>query len=709
VIVAGGAAVASTRFRTDIQGLRAIAVVLVVADHAFEWPSGGFVGVDVFYVISGYLITSLLLRELDRTGAISLRAFYARRVRRIVPAAALVLVVTTVVALLVWYLPRAIQTVIDAGYAFFFVINWHLIAVGTDYLHAEEPVSPVQHYWSLAVEEQFYAFAPLVILLGFIVVRRSRAGLAILVGTALVASLAYAAHATMINADTAYFNTAARAWELLAGCFLAIVGSPTRLANLWRQVLAGTGIAMIVASAIIVSTSSSVPFPWVIPAVAGSVVVIWASADAGPRSLLGNPISLWLGDVSYSLYLWHFPVLVFAASLFGESIWVAWVCIPVMIGLAWLSRRYVEEPILQSRFLAGASHATNSRPLSGRDLVFGFAATGAILALSIAALRAPDSLTDAGAAAQRLGYSRPVPEAVTEPEEWGSISEEVAARRLGVQAALESSAYPPTVLREIDTLYYGWHFSADLWATPPGCLNDALRRTERPMICGDSDADVLVVGDSMALSYLEGIRLAIASSGLSVAGLGFAACPLFDVAASDNAQTPGFEEACAEARQQMLSYIREIEPSVLVLSAWEAGLENTGLALEDAAQAWGAGVARTLSELREVSKVVVLAPPPASVDPRECITRVTGPSQCVSTISQQWLAKSSEELAASRKFDNVEFVDTRLWFCADDRCPPFVDGDLLRWDRTHLTAEASRELGPLLKAAVLGESIGASG
>ncbi|MFI0433788.1 MAG: acyltransferase family protein, partial [Candidatus Nanopelagicales bacterium] len=151
-------------FRPDIQGLRAIAVGLVVATHLFGWPTGGFVGVDVFFVISGFLITGLLMRELERTGGISMRNFYARRMRRIFPMSAIVLVCTVVAGFALFAASRADTTLVDAIWAFLFVENWHLVLNGADYFHATDAISPVQQYWSLSVEEQFYVVWPLLML-----------------------------------------------------------------------------------------------------------------------------------------------------------------------------------------------------------------------------------------------------------------------------------------------------------------------------------------------------------------------------------------------------------------------------------------------------------------------------------------------------------------------------------------------------------------
>jgi peptidoglycan/LPS O-acetylase OafA/YrhL len=166
----------SGRKRLDIEGLRAVAVVAVILDHLVAWPSGGFVGVDVFFVISGFLITGLLLREHERTGTISFRGFYRRRVKRILPASILVLLVTVVVSRLLFNSSRFVQTALDAASAFLFVGNWRFAATGTDYFQSTAAPSPVQHFWSLAVEEQFYLVWPWLMLLVFALVGRRARG-----------------------------------------------------------------------------------------------------------------------------------------------------------------------------------------------------------------------------------------------------------------------------------------------------------------------------------------------------------------------------------------------------------------------------------------------------------------------------------------------------------------------------------------------------
>lgn len=332
--------------RPDIQGLRALAVVAVILDHAIGWPLGGFVGVDVFFVISGFLITGLLLRDVERTGRVSFRDFYTKRMRRILPAALVVLAISAAAGFVVFNVTRAWQTVWDAVYSLVFVANWHFAEQGTDYFHASDAVSPLQHFWSLSVEEQFYLVWPgLVMLLLLLLPGALRRGGAasgssasvsastsasrmravrIVVGVAaaivVAASFGWAVLQTGTDPTVAYFSTLTRAWELALGAVLAAaVPVLLRLPSAVRAVLGWLGLAGIVASFFVIDGGSTpFPGPWAALPVAATAVLIAGGVGGGAQRHLfplTNPVSVFLGDMSYSLYLWHFPVIVFFAVL----------------------------------------------------------------------------------------------------------------------------------------------------------------------------------------------------------------------------------------------------------------------------------------------------------------------------------------------------------------------------------------------------------
>ena len=338
-------------FRADVQALRAVAVLLVVLYHAgVPALTGGFIGVDVFFVISGFLITGLLVKEQERSGTISILKFYGRRMRRIMPAAALVLI-ATVVASYQWlgYI-RGAHIAEDAEWASVFLANFHFAAVGTDYLNAQSDPSTLQHYWSLAVEEQFYVVRPaLFLLLGWIA--KSARNKILPVALIVAASYAFSIVYTGQDATRAYFSPFTRACELGAGALLALLA--VQLAKLPQRagvVLSVAGMAGIVVAAFTIT--EAMPFPgWVVAVpvlatcavLAGGSVIQGTALDTAYRFKPVQLIGLW----SYSLYLWHWPVLTIPWERLGHAptLLVRGLLVIGAVALAAATYYLVENPI----------------------------------------------------------------------------------------------------------------------------------------------------------------------------------------------------------------------------------------------------------------------------------------------------------------------------------------------------------------------------
>jgi peptidoglycan/LPS O-acetylase OafA/YrhL len=339
-------------FREDIQGLRAIAVLLVLVYHL--WPdvlSGGFVGVDVFFVISGFLITAHLLQH-PPTSTADLLEFWGRRIRRILPAAFLVLAVTAIGSRMFAPETRWAANAGEIIASALYVQNWVLAGNAVDYLAAAQAPTPVQHYWSLAVEEQFYLVWPIVILAAFWFVRHSRASASIVTSLAMLAvigvSLAVSISATSTDPASAYFITPTRVWELAVGGFVATLPSlgSLRLPDRLRDGVAWIGTAMVLAAGL--TFTGGTPFPGdaaLLPVVGtGLVILAEAAGVSSPTRFLRNRPIQHLGDTSYSIYLWHWPLIVLWPDAVGAITPVsAVVIVALTIGLASLSKVYVED------------------------------------------------------------------------------------------------------------------------------------------------------------------------------------------------------------------------------------------------------------------------------------------------------------------------------------------------------------------------------
>ena len=348
-------------FRPDVQGLRAVAILLVVLYHAdIPGISGGYIGVDVFFVISGFVITGVLLREREGKGRTSLLNFYGRRARRIIPAASLVIVVTAVAAYHYLGSLTGHETAVDGRWAALFLANFHFAASETNYLASQQPPSALQNFWSLAVEEQFYIVYPTIFLLTARFARRMslHARLTCVLLAIIVASYAYSIVFTSTNAPSAFFSPLTRAWELALGGLIAVSGQtlrrvPPRLAAL----LSWLGLGAIAVASTTLTSASVYPGALVaIPVVGAGLVIAGGAAQPvwGVESLLRQKPFQLLGLISYSLYLWHWPILVIATQIRGATSLPVWQNVLLLLGaalLAIITYRVIENPVRHARRL----------------------------------------------------------------------------------------------------------------------------------------------------------------------------------------------------------------------------------------------------------------------------------------------------------------------------------------------------------------------
>ena len=387
-----------TTRRADIQGLRAVAVLLVVLFHAGLPIDGGFIGVDVFFVISGFVITSLLLRELDRTGTLSFAAFYARRVRRILPALALTTVVVAVGSLGAVSEPIRATTARTGVAASLFVSNIFLYRSPNGYFDAAPTLNPLLHMWSLSVEEQFYFVFPAVLAVGALIARRIRPGsrwaLGLVIGAVALVSFAIGLYTTNAGPDPATFNSQfafymapARAWEFAVGALLGV--GAIRLARIPRTTAIGFGIigaALVGIGAFTIDGTTPFPGTAALLPVVGTALLLAAgtATTAGVSGLLGIRPMIWIGDRSYSWYLWHWPIIVFAAALWPGNDRIKLIAAAASLLPAWLSYRWIERPI-----------HTNARWQGRRAFALASACIVVPIVACVALLRAPLPAADA--------------------------------------------------------------------------------------------------------------------------------------------------------------------------------------------------------------------------------------------------------------------------------------------------------------------------
>jgi len=348
-------------FRPDVEGLRAVAVCLVVLFHAgVPGLGGGYVGVDVFFVISGFVITRVLLKRIGSSGRPYFGEFYARRSRRILPAAGLVVLVT-VFATYRWLgFIRGDEVANDARWVAVFLGNFHFAAQGTNYLAGQLPPSPLQNFWSLGVEEQFYLIYPAALAVVCLVGRRFTIQSRLLVFTAVIFIVSYwwSIHYTSVNGPAAFFSTFTHAWELAIGGFIAAGdGIWKRLNPVVAALLAWLGLIAVLLAGTHFSTGTQYPGWIAILPVGGTALVViggFKASVGGAEVFLGARPMRWIGKISFSIYLWHWPILSIAGEDASKPLRLAdKLClVAVSVLLAAATYYAIENPVRRSRLLA---------------------------------------------------------------------------------------------------------------------------------------------------------------------------------------------------------------------------------------------------------------------------------------------------------------------------------------------------------------------
>ncbi|MBN1091662.1 acyltransferase [Blastococcus sp. TML/M2B] len=682
--------------RADIQGLRAVAVGLVVAAHVTGWPAGGFVGVDVFFVISGFLITGLLVRERARTGRISFRGFYARRARRLLPAALTTLAATTAVAYVVFLRGRFEETVTDVVWAALFGANINFARQGTDYFALTAAPSTVQHFWSLAVEEQFYLVWPALVLLAFAVplagAGRRRVVLWVVLGAVTAASFAWSVHATSASPTTAYFSTFTRAWELGLGALVAVSAAQlSRLPAPLRAALAWAGLAVVLASAFVLDEGT--PFPGTaaaLPVVGTAALLAWGAAPGGPggRWALGSAPAGFVGAISYSLYLWHWPVVVVAGVLMapGTPRFYA-AALAVSLALATVSYYCIEQPVLHTNWLLPHRPVDRrrARPVFRRAGLVGVAAVVVTAATAVTVVVLPQGEAGAGEAEAARAAAEADAAAAA-----GGLPPLTPLQR-DIQAATFATEWPADLDPSLDELP---GYLTKQW--DEGCLHISEENVDT---CrwGDADAtqSIAVLGDSFAAAWVPGLREEFVPAGWSVQSLTFGLCP--NITALTLFEGEPFD-GCVEHREWALEHILENPPTVVVMThSWRAQLQRGA----DRPSLYTEGLTEIVRRVQASgARVVVLGAPPGSESLQTCPTSLNGPQDCLRGPAETFAPQMASERAVAAA-TGARAIDPEPWFCVDDRCPTFVGSTPVYGDGQHLTAEYAQRIAPELAAAIL--------
>ncbi len=690
------------RFRPDIEGLRAVAIIAVVLFHAgVPGVGGGFIGVDVFFVVSGFLITGLLWREASDTGTVRLARFYGARARRLLPAAVTVLVVTCAAAAVLLPPLQARRVIGDGIASALYIGNYRFAIAGTDYLAADAPPSPLQHYWSLGVEEQFYLLWPaLIIGTAWLLARSARrdggwpgersVGPYVVV-LALLAAASFAVSTAWTHnwPSWAFFSLPTRAWELAVGGLVALTaGAWRRLPGPSAAVAGWGGFLLIVVTCTQIGEDAPYPGTAALLPVLGTALIIGAGCatpDLGVGRVLSKPVMGFIGRLSYSWYLWHWPVLLLAPIVFGAPLSLAGrlAMATVSFALAAVTLYAIENP---------ARFAPSMKDSARRRLAVG----GVLTAVAVATCTA-------------LMVARPVPvghgmaAAPVAPVERTASSDTAAPPPISVRdqvlAAVAKSAAGGPVPANLTP---GLNAIAKPDVFVNGCVLSWKDVAQPECASGDvtSPTTVALVGDSHAAMWQPALEPVARQRHWRLETMSKVLCPFLDLPTNSPYLGRAFTE-CDQWRGAVMARLYRERPQAIVLDMSRRYGADFGFTSYD--KDWLDKLTLVVQTLRRTgAEVLVLGPvaDPHSTVPTCVSAHMDDAAACAPSRADGLDDGGIAAEAAATAAGGGRYFDLSQLFCTTQRCPVIVGNTLVYRDDNHVTTEYAGVLAPLLSEMV---------